>query len=71
VAGGFDVVVAVLVAGAAIAGLVPAWWTMASSVAVVSVGAWSAFNWRRTAVVLISAIALFVAWTIGTLTVAG
>ena len=71
VAGGFDVVVAVLVAGAAIAGLVPAWWTVASSLAVVSVGAWSAFNWRRTAMVLVSAIGLFVAWTIGTLIVAG
>lgn len=71
VAGGFDIVVAVLVAGAAIAGLVPAWWTVVSSLAVVSVAAWSAFNWRRTAVVLISAIGLFVAWTIGTLIVAG
>jgi len=71
VAGGFDIVVAVLVAGAAIAGLVPAWWTVASSLAVVSVGAWSAFNWRRTAMVLVSAIGLFVAWTIGTLIVAG
>lgn len=71
VAGGFDIVVAVLVAGAAIAGLVPVWWTVASSFAVVSVGAWSAFNWRRTAVVLMSAIGLFLAWTIGTLIVAG
>jgi hypothetical protein len=71
VAGGFDIVVAVLVAGAAIAGLVPAWWTVVSSLAVVSVAAWSAFIWRRTAVVLISAIGLFVAWTIGTLIVAG
>jgi hypothetical protein len=70
VAGGFDVVVAVLVVGAAIAGLVPAWWTVVSSFAVVSVGAWSAFNWRRTTLVLMSAIGLFVAWTIGTLIVA-
>ena len=71
VAGGFDIVVAVLVAGAAIAGLVPTWWTVASSLAVVSVGAWSAFNWRKTTVVLTSAIGLFVAWTMGTLVVAG
>ena len=71
VAGGFDIVVAVLVVGAAIAGLVPVWWTVASSLAVVSVGAWSAFNWRRTALVLMFAIGLFVAWTIGTLIVAG
>jgi hypothetical protein len=39
--------------------------------AVVSVGAWSAFNWRRTAVVLMSAIGLFLAWAVGTLIVAG
>jgi hypothetical protein len=71
VAGGFDIVVAVLVAGAAVAGLVPVWWTVASSLAVVSVGAWSAFNWRRTAVVLMSAIGLFLAWAVGTLIVAG
>jgi hypothetical protein len=71
VAGGFDIVVAILVAGAAVAGLVPVWWTVASSLAVVSVGAWSAFNWRRTAVVLMSAIGLFLAWAVGTLIVAG
>lgn len=71
VAGGFDIVVAVLVAGAAIAGLVPVWWTVVSLLALIAVAAWSTFHWRRTTVVLISAIALFVGWTIGTLIVAG
>jgi hypothetical protein len=71
VAGGFDIVVAVLVAGAAIAGLVPVCWTVVSSLAVVSVAAWSALNWRRTALVLISALGLFTAWAMGTLILAG
>jgi hypothetical protein len=71
VAGGFVVVVGVLISGAAVAGLVPMWWTIATAVLVISVAAWSAFNWRRTAVVLVLAIGLFLAWVIGTLILAG
>lgn len=71
VAGGFTVVVAVLVIGAAVAGLVPAWWTALIGAAVVGVGVWSAFNWRRTAPVLLGAIGLFLLWAIGTLLTAG
>ena len=71
VAGGFDLVVAILVIGAAVAGLVPAWWTALIGVAVVAVATWSAFNWRRTAPVLLAAIGLFLTWAIGTLLTAG
>ena len=39
VAGGFLLVVAVLVVGAAAAGLVPIWWTIAMAVAVAVVAA--------------------------------
>jgi hypothetical protein len=70
VAGGFVVVVGVLVGGAAVAGLVPTWWTIAATLVAISVAAWSAFNWRRTAVVLILAMGLFLAWAIGTLMLA-
>ncbi|HJQ75932.1 MAG TPA: hypothetical protein VJ948_01570 [Acidimicrobiia bacterium] len=70
VAGGFLVVVAVLVAGAAVAGLVPIWWTVAMALGVVVVGWWAGVNWRRTAPVLIFSIGLFVVWTVGTLLLA-
>lgn len=70
VAGGFVVVVGVLIGGAAVAGLVPTWWTIAATLVAISVAAWSAFNWRRTAVVLILAMGLFLAWAIGTLILA-
>jgi hypothetical protein len=70
VAGGFVLVVGVLIGGAAVAGLVPMWWTIATTLAAVSVAAWSALNWRRTAVVLVLAIGLFLAWAIGTLILA-
>jgi hypothetical protein len=70
VAGGFVVVVGVLIGGAAVAGLVPTWWTIAATLVAISVAAWSAFNWRRTAVVLVLAIGLFLAWAIGTLILA-
>jgi hypothetical protein len=70
VAGGFVVVVGVLIGGAAVAGLVPTWWTIAATLVAISVAAWSAFNWRRTAVVLILVMGLFLAWAIGTLILA-
>jgi hypothetical protein len=67
VAGGFLVVIAVLVVGAAVADLVPLWWTGVTGSAVVAAAAWSAYNWRRTAAVLIISIGLMVVWTVGTL----
>ena len=67
VAGGFLVVIAILIVGGAIAGLVPVWWTAAMSILVVVIGAWSVLNWRRTAPVLLLAIGLFLFWAIGTL----
>ena len=70
VAVGFVVVVGVLIGGAAVAGLVPMWWTIATTLVTISVAAWSAINWRRTAVVLALAIGLFLAWAIGTLILA-
>jgi hypothetical protein len=70
VAGGFLVVVAVLVVGAAVTGLVPGWWTVVTGMMWVLVTVWAGVNWRRTSVVLLSAIGLFLIWTIGTLIVA-
>jgi len=70
VAGGFLVVVAVLVVGAAVTGLVPTWWTVATGMLWGLVTVWAGVNWRRTWAVLLSAIGLFLIWTIGTLIVA-
>lgn len=70
VAGGFLLVVAVLVVGAAIAGLVPVWWTLVMAIALVGFSAWGAFNWKRTWPLLLGSIGLFVLWTVVTLIVA-
>lgn len=70
VGGGFLAVVAVLIIGAATAGLVPVWWTIITGALVLAAGFWSASNWRRTGRVLIYSIALFMVWAIGTLIVA-
>jgi hypothetical protein len=67
VAGGFLIVVAVLVIGAGAAGLVPAWWTVAMGVAVVTTSIWSSLRWRKTAPVLAASIGLLVCWVVGTL----
>jgi hypothetical protein len=67
VAGGFIAVVAVLVVGAASAGLVPTWWTIVMSIAVVATAAWAALRWRKTGPVLGASIGLLVCWVIGTL----
>lgn len=67
VAGGFLAVVAILVAGAAAAGLVPTWWTIVMALAVLVIGIWSAVRWRNTGPVLAVAIGLLVCWVIGTL----
>jgi len=69
VGAGFLMVVAVLIGGAAVAGLAPGWWTATTaalwSVAAVGVG----MRWRRTGLVLAVTIGLFAVWTIGTLAV--
>ena len=70
VAGGFLLVVGILVIGAAVAGLVPTWWTWATGAAVVLVGTWSAVNWRKTAPLLLITIGLFLLWVVGTLVLA-
>jgi len=70
VAGGFLLVVAILVIGAAVAGLAPMWWTWAAGAAVVLVSAWTALNWRKTVPVLLVSIGLFLLWVVGTLILA-
>lgn len=67
VAGGFIVVVAVLILGAASAGLVPVWWTIVMALALVATGSWSALRWRETGQVLGASIGLLICWVIGTL----
>jgi hypothetical protein len=70
VSAGFVLVVVILVVGAAVAGLVPAWWSVVMALLVVACSAWMARNWRRTGPVLIIALALFIVWTAGTLVLA-
>ena len=70
VAAGFLVVVGMLVVGAAVARLVPTWWTVTLACALVAAAIWTIFNWRRTAAALGLAIGLFVVWMVGTLVVA-
>jgi hypothetical protein len=70
VAGGFLAVVAILVIGAAVSGLVPVWWTTVTGVVLGATSIWAAINWRKTAIVLSASIGLFLIWTIGTLIVA-
>jgi hypothetical protein len=67
VAAGFIVVVAVLVIGGALAGLVPGWWTGVMSMAVGIFAIWGVANWREIVPVLSGSILLFIAWTVGTL----
>jgi hypothetical protein len=67
VAGGFIVVVGVLVVGAAVAGLVPTWWTIVMTVAVVASALWAALRWQKTGPALAVSIGLLVFWVIGTL----
>jgi hypothetical protein len=70
VAAGFLVVVAILTVGAAVASLVPTWWTVVMGVFIVLAAAWMARSWRLTGPVLAVAIGLFVIWTVGTLILA-
>jgi hypothetical protein len=62
--------VAVLMVGAAVAGLVPAWWSVVMATGLAAIATWPAINWRRTAPVLLVSIGLFVIWAAGTLIVA-
>jgi hypothetical protein len=67
VGGGFIAVVGVLVVGAAMAGVVPTWWTFVMMLAVVAAAAWASLRWRKTGPVLVVSIGLLVLWVIGTL----
>ena len=70
VAAGFLVVVAILIVGAAIVGLVPPWWSVVMAAGLVLIGIWSGLNWRETVPVLLISIGFLVIWTIGTLILA-
>jgi hypothetical protein len=67
VAGGFIAVVGVLVVGAAVAGVVPTWWTIEMTLAVVASAVWAALRWRKPGPALAVSIGLLVFWVIGTL----
>lgn len=69
VGSGFLVVTAVLVIGAAVAGLVPTWWTVICAATLVAVTAVVALRWKDTRTVLSLTILLFLGWTVGTLLV--
>lgn len=69
VSGGFVVVAAVFVAGAAIGGLVPVWWSLVGSVATLAVAVFAMVRWRSTRSVLIASVGLLIAWVVGTLVV--
>lgn len=71
VAGGFVLIVIVLTIGAAVAGVVPDWWSLSMALAIAAGGGWVAWNWRRTLPALAIGIGLFLMWMIGTLLVAG
>ncbi len=70
VAAGFLAVVAILIVGAAIVGLVPPWWSVVMAAGLVLIGIWSGLNWRETAPVLLISIGYLVIWMIGTLILA-
>jgi len=70
VAGGFFIVVLVLIVGGAVAGLVPIPWTVAMGVLWLILALWSAFNWRQTFRVLLFSIGLFLFWALATVAIA-
>jgi hypothetical protein len=69
VAGGFLLIVLVLIVGEAVAGVVPLTWTVAMGVLWLVLAVWSAANWRRTALVLLVAIGLFLFWALATVAI--
>ena len=66
---GFVVTVIVLIVSAALAGLVPAWWTVAASVGTASVVGLLVLRWKDTRTVLTVSVLLLVLWMVGTLLV--
>jgi hypothetical protein len=70
VSAGFMVVVAVLIVGAAAAGVAPQWWTAMSAMIWVVCAVAGGLRWKRTRFVLSASILVFVIWTVGTLLVA-
>lgn len=71
VAGGFLLVVLVLVVGAAVSGLVPVWWSVVAAISWAAATTWSALSWRRTVPVIALSMAFFLIWVVVTLFVAG
>lgn len=67
VSAGFVITVIVLIVSAAIAGLVPAWWTTVASIATGLVAGMLAFRWKDTKSVLGGSVLLLVFWMVGTL----
>lgn len=66
---GFVATVIVLIASAALAGLVPTWWTVAASVGTASVLGLLAVRWKDTRSVLLASVLLLLFWMVGTLLV--
>ncbi len=71
VAAGFLLVVAMLVIGAAVSGIAPAWWTAVTGAGLVVIAVWAGFNWRRTGRLLMASIGILLLWSLGTLLVIG
>jgi len=69
VSGGFVVVVAILVIGAALVDLSPPWWTTTMAILLTVAALWMGLNWRRTAPILTLGIGVLVMWVVGTLLV--
>jgi purine-cytosine permease-like protein len=67
VAAGFFVVVAVLAAAAAWVGMSPMWWSVGFGVVWVGAAVSGFRAWQRTGRLLLLALAVFVAWTVGAL----
>jgi hypothetical protein len=70
VAGGFLVVVGVLIVGAAAAGVAPIWWTVLAGAMWLIAAIWGARRWRRTGQVLLLTLGLLAVWVVVTLLVA-
>lgn len=70
VSAGFVAIVVVLVVSAALAGLVPVWWTITTSAAVAVVVGLLAAKWQGTRTVLSASVLLLVFWMVGTLLLA-
>lgn len=67
VALGFILVEIILLVGAAVANLVPVWWTISLAFSSALILGFLAVRWRQTAFALVLSIGLFIVWTVGTL----